>query len=464
MTGCNVLCVDLEPGSLLGKELREILARTYRVVQLHDYRRLIAERHTARSSRSPKFEAVIVVSPSHLQSRVKEIIRRRTGRFAELPIILVMNVDQPEAIVNFLRLGATDFITPPLKRAEILPRIWRLVDQRRREDPVSSGLFRRLGLAGLVGESSIFQECVEKLPLYAKCDATVMIEGETGTGKGLCARAIHYLSARSTRPFVAVSCGAIPVELFENELFGHERAAFTGASASYAGLVCTAERGTLFLDEIDCIPFSAQSKLLGLLQDKSYRALGSPKNHTADIRLIAASNANVEEAVRQGKLRRDLYYRLNVLSLRLPPLRERSEDILPLADHFLLKFSAELKQSPLRLASEAAQALLQHDWPGNVRELENVLERAAILAGNSGIISRSEILLPFSSSSEQKSFQTAKAQVVANFEVSYIKALLNAHGGNITRAAKTAKKNRRAFWELIRKHGIDTDAYRPCAL
>lgn len=454
-----VLCVDLDSGSRLGRQLMEIVAGSCRVMQLHDYRCLTVDREVRRVSRRRKFESMIIIAPARMQSTVEEIIRHRANRLADLPVILVMDVEQPEVMVSLLRLGASDFITPPLNRGEIQSRILRLVGQRREEDLISARLSEKLGLAGLVGEDPCFRACVEKIPLYARCDATVMIEGETGTGKDVCARAIHYLSTRSKKPFVPVNCAAIPLELVENELFGHERSAFTGASSSYDGLVCAAEGGTLFLDEIDCLPFAAQAKLLDLLQDKKYRPLGSTKTHTADIRLIAATNTPVQEAMNQGRLRLDLYYRLNVLPLRLPTLRDRSEDILLLADHFLRKFTVG-GQLPPHLSSEASLMLLQHDWPGNVRELEHVLERAVILADTGREIGVSEILLPATSAAESESFQKAKARVVAKFEISYISALLSAHEGHITRAAAAAGKNRRAFWELIRKHGIDPSAYR----
>lgn len=455
----NVLCVDLHSGSRLGRQLKELVASDCRVMQLRDYRCLTDDRAVRRVTRRRKFESMIIIAPAHMESTVEEIIRHRAARLGDLPVILMMDAEQPEMMVRLLRLGAADFITPPLKRGEIQSRIWRLVGQRRGEDRVSARLSEKLGLAGLVGEDPCFRECVEKIPLYARCDATVMIEGETGTGKDVCARAIHYLSARSKKPFVSVNCAAIPLELVENELFGHERSAYTGASSSYDGLVCAAEGGTLFLDEIGCLPFAAQAKLLGLLQDKTYRPLGSTRTHAADIRLIAATNTPVEEALHEGRLRRDLYYRLNVLPLRLPTLKDRSEDILLLADHFLRKFSVD-GQLPPHLSNGAAQMLLQHDWPGNVRELEHVLERAVILADGDREIRESEILLPTTSATESESFQEAKARVVAKFEVSYINALLAAHEGNITRAAAAAGKNRRAFWELIRKHGIDPSIFR----
>src|SRR5262249_30700623 len=191
-----------------------------------------------------------------------------------------------------------------------------------------------LGLEKMIGESRVFRGEIEKIPRLSRCDASVLITGETGTGNELCASAIHYLSRRAEYPFVPVNCGAIPVELMENELFGHDRGAYTGADRSQTGVIGEANGGTLFLDEIDCLPATAQVKLLRFLQKKEYRPLGSLKTSQADIRVVAASNTDLHEAIKSGRLRQDLYYRLNVLSLHLPPLRERREDIPVLSRHF----------------------------------------------------------------------------------------------------------------------------------
>jgi transcriptional regulator with PAS, ATPase and Fis domain len=313
----------------------------------------------------------------------------------------------------------------------------------------------------LIGESATFQEVLRQIPLFARCDATVLLEGETGTGKEVCARALHYLSPRSDHPFVPVNCGAIPLELVENELFGHERSAYTGATQTQQGLVAAAEGGTLFLDEIDSLTAAAQVKLLRLLEQKEYRPLGSTCSRTADVRLLAATNTESAACVRAGRLRQDFYYRLNVLQVRLPPLRERPGDVLLLARHFLARFAARLHQPVPTLSEPALKTLLGHDWPGNVRELEHVLERAVVLAAGRSVIGRADIVLPLVSEPQPQSFRDAKARAVARFERTYIENLLAAFQGNITRAAQAGQKNRRAFWELIRKYGIDPRAYRP---
>jgi DNA-binding NtrC family response regulator len=295
--------------------------------------------------------------------------------------------------------------------------------------------------------------------MIAKCDANVLIAGETGTGKELYARAIHYGSSRVGRPFMPINCGAIPAELVENELFGHERGAYTSAATLQAGLIEEANGGTLFLDEIDCLPVFAQVKLLRFLQEKEYRPLGSTKIRRADVRIIAASNLNMEEAVANGKVRQDLYYRLNIISLILPPLRERREDIPLLARHFLGRYSAELDKEVNDFTEEAMQLLMVHHWPGNVRELEHVIERAIVLCEGPVLEARDLVISPAGNGGQQ-SLQEAKAKEIARFERDYIQGLLSACKGNITHAAQVAKKNRRAFWQLIQKHQIDVARFK----
>ena len=294
----------------------------------------------------------------------------------------------------------------------------------------------------------------------AKHDASILILGETGTGKELCARAIHRFSPRASKPFVAVNCGAIPVELAENELFGHIPGAFTGADSPQPGLIREANYGTLFFDEIDSLPLLVQVKLLRFLQEKEYKELGSAKVHRADVRVIAATNSEIEEVVKEGKFRKDLFYRLSVIPFILPPLRERKEDIPLLARHFLAKYSSHFGKQITDFTPEAMRTLLLYQWPGNVRELENVIERAAVFSGQP-VIHHTDIRLPHSESSAYlESFKVAKAKVIEQFERSYIEGILLTYQGNVSRAAKAAEKNRRAFWELIRKYRIDVSRFK----
>jgi two-component system response regulator GlrR len=383
------------------------------------------------------------------------------GLHPQRPIVAVVEAREPEELIGLLKLGVTDFIVPPFRKIDVLPRLWRLLQPGTADDVFSQTLKARIGLRQMVGQDPVFLAEIDKIPIVAACDASVLMMGETGTGKELCARAIHYLSPRAGKPFIPVNCGAIPTELMENELFGHVKGAFTGASKSYFGLIFAANGGTLFLDEIDCLPLSAQAKLMRFLQDKEYRQLGSTTFHQADVRIVAASNLDLRKAASEDRFRRDLYYRLNVIPLNLPRLQDRRQDIVLLAQHFLKRYALEYKKSVADFSAQAMQKLLLHDWPGNVRELENVVERAVIFCRQNSI-QDTDIGLPVDDQKSEapRSLQEMKARVVADFEKKYIQDLLLAHRGNISRAAQVARKNRRAFWELIRKHQIDVQPFK----
>jgi two-component system response regulator GlrR len=376
-----------------------------------------------------------------------------------VPTIVAMERGEPKEILGLLELGATDFIIPPFSPLSVLPRLWRLLDQAHQQEALKDTLKQKLGLKHLVGESPVFLEEVNRIPLIAKTDVTVLIYGETGTGKELFARAIHYLGSRASKPFVPVNCGAIPTELAENEFFGHERGAYTGASSSKVGLVAEANGGTLFMDEIDCLPLMTQVKLLRFIQEKEYRPLGSTRMNRTDLRIIAASNSDLRAAVREGRMRQDLYYRLNVVRFTLPPLRDRREDIPLLVQRFLSRYSLELDKRFVGLSEDAMRALLAYDWPGNVRELEHVIERAAVLSPGP-LITRNDTLLESPVAGNECSFQEAKARIIDQFEKTYISGLLVANEGNITKSAQAAGKNRRAFFELMRKHNIQGRSFK----
>jgi two-component system, NtrC family, response regulator GlrR len=312
----------------------------------------------------------------------------------------------------------------------------------------------RLGLDRIIGESPAFVALLRQIASIAKHDVCVLILGETGTGKEVFARSIHYCSQRSGKPFIPVNCGAIPVDLLENEFFGHESGAFTSANCPRRGILKEADGGTLFLDEVDCLPPFAQVKLLRFLQDGQFRPLGSVSTYSADVRVVAASNANFKEILESGRLRKDLYYRLNVLSMQLPPLREREGDIVLLARYFLAKYADKFKVQVRDFSTAALQRLLYHPWPGNVRELENVIQRAVVLADHE-IISPDDIPIEDRESRlEEQSFRRLKAKAIDQFEQNYLRRLLLIHEGNISKAARAAGKDRRAFWELMRKHDI----------
>lgn len=375
------------------------------------------------------------------------------------PIVVAVENAQEAELSELERPGIADFLILPLRESEVLIRLRRLMHQVRRER-AEQAFIEKFGLQQLIGESPAFIAEISKIPIVAKSDITVMISGETGTGKEMVGRAIHYLSSRAGKPFVPINCGAIPIELMENELFGHARGAFTGASGSRNGLIQEAEQGTLFFDEVNCLPLQAQVKLLRFLQSKEYRPLGSPRSLTGDVRIIAASNANLEAEVEAGTLRRDLYYRLNVVPIVLPPLRARASDILILARHFLAEYARKLNSPAIDFSPDAERKLLLYSWPGNVRELEHVIERVVVLC-TERIIQDHHVVLPGAPEEPLRlSFQEMKARVVSQFESDYIRNLLIAYRGNITKAAQAAQKERRTFWELMRKHKIDVQKFK----
>jgi DNA-binding NtrC family response regulator len=290
----------------------------------------------------------------------------------------------------------------------------------------------------------------------ARHAAPVLLTGETGTGKELCAHAIHYLSPRAGKPFLPVNCGAIPVELFESEFFGHQRGAFTGASVAQPGLVKEAEGGTLFLDEIESLSLSAQVKLLRFIENHTYYSLGSAKPRPADVRIIAATNIELREKIRQGAFRDDLFYRLAVMNLHLPPLRQRRGDIPLLVSHFWSRYKEQYDGIERRLSPRAMEALCEYSWPGNVRELENVIQQLAVLSDAQTIEPADlPITVPVSiKPTSDLSFNQARAQIIASFEKTYLEQLLRFNHGNISRAAKEAKKDRRTFSRLIKKYQL----------
>ena len=322
-------------------------------------------------------------------------------------------------------------------------------------------------LSKLVGNAPSFLKSISQLPAIAKSETTVLIRGETGTGKELVARAIHYMSARAAFPFVALNCGSLPDTLLEDELFGHEKGAFTGAHSRRDGLIAQAKKGTLFLDEVDTLSAKAQVDLLRVLQDKVYRAIGSAAEREADVRILAATNAALDGLMRKEQFRPDLYYRLCIFTVNLPPLRERKEDILALAAHFLAKHGVPEKPE-LRLTPEACVSLLEWDWPGNIRELENAILRAIHLCPGDAIETadlglRTPAENHGAPSVQATSFSAAKQQAIAVFERSYLTRLMAEQEGNISQAARIAGKDRSDLGKLLKKHQLDARVFRSSA-
>src|SRR4029078_2482131 len=315
--------------------------------------------------------------------------------------------------------------------------------------------------------SKCFLQATGMIPILSASRSTILISGETGTGKELFARDIHYCSERRSKPFVPVNCAALPDHLIENELFGHSKGAFTGALLEKPGLLQEANGGTLFLDEINSLSLSVQSKLLRALQDQEFRPLGSTKSKTVNVKIIAATNADLRHLVETRQFREDLFYRLNVLSIALPPLRDRKEDILLLANHSLKVYAKEFGKHNLALSHMAKGKLMSHSWPGNVRELQGVIQRAVAMASGDALeaddldlpeTGKPEVkgptmaLLSREGLSESCSFQDMKARVIEEFERAYLSELLATHHGNISKAARAARKERRAFQRPLIAH------------
>jgi transcriptional regulator with GAF, ATPase, and Fis domain len=327
----------------------------------------------------------------------------------------------------------------------------------------------------LIGTSRCFLQVTGMIPLLSTSKSTVLISGETGTGKELFARALHYSGERKGKPFVPVNCAALPDHLVENELFGHSKGAFTGAFTDKSGLFQEANGGTLFLDEINSLSMMVQSKLLRVLQDQEFRPLGSTKNQTVDVKIIAATNTDLRYMVETRQFREDLFYRLNVLSIVLPPLRDRPEDILLLAGHFLKVYAKEFGRGAIVIGHSAKRKLMGYAWPGNVRELQGVMQRAAAMASEDESLEAQDLDLPESERSEPAgptmtlmsrqalsgdcNFQAMKTKVIEEFERAYLSELMSTYHGNISKAARAANKERRAFQRLLQKHRLDRRAF-----
>jgi two-component system response regulator GlrR len=309
----------------------------------------------------------------------------------------------------------------------------------------------------IVAKSGKMQRVLEMVARIAQTDSTVYIHGESGTGKELIAKAIHLASARKNKAFIALNCAALPETLLESELFGHEKGAFTGAIRSTKGLFTQAHEGSLFLDEIGDMSLSLQAKLLRVLQERQFYPVGSERSVEVDVRVVVATQKDLEEAVKQGGFREDLFYRIHVIPIPLPPLRERKEDIPPLVEHFLKKYNQQMKKEIEGLTPAAMQRLMLHDWPGNVRELENTIEYAVAMAQQNWI--KEDLILQTRTLQAPEPLKPLKESKDA-FEKTYLTNLLQISEGNVSRAAKLAGKYRADFYDLLKKHGLKTEKFK----
>ncbi|MCR9096865.1 MAG: sigma-54 dependent transcriptional regulator [bacterium] len=383
-----------------------------------------------------------------------------------VPIIVMSAVGDERLAVEAIQRGAYDYLAKPIQPSEIRLTLLKAHQRevlRRKTELLQRDMKQSLGERAIVAASDGMIELLEMLERTAGYKSTVLVTGESGTGKEVIARAIHAQSPRREAPFVAINCGAIPENLLESELFGHAKGAFTGASRAHRGLFAEADQGTLFLDEIAELPVSLQVKLLRAIQEEEVRPVGETKSQRVDVRVIAATARDLEREIAEGRFREDLFYRLNVVRLEVPPLRERREDIPLLVDHFLARFRDELGKPVRTVADETLDLLVGYDWPGNVRELENLIERAVILTDGDTIEAGS---LP-SVVGEPKSLPTAPPALEDEpdedlnlkrarkcFEAGLIRKALARTGGNRTHAARLLEISHRALLYKIKDYGI----------
>ncbi|HND11627.1 MAG TPA: sigma-54 dependent transcriptional regulator [Pseudomonadota bacterium] len=387
-----------------------------------------------------------------------DVCRALSSACPDLPVVLMTGFGDMEAAISALRAGAHDFLTKPFETEALDVVLRRAAEQsakqrevERLRDFVSDGE----GFAGILGDSPEIRRLSDIVQRISGSDASVLVTGESGSGKELVARAIHSLSRRSRGPFVAINCAAMPDHLLESELFGHERGAFTGARAARVGLLRRAHGGTLFLDEIGDMSLSLQPKLLRALQEKLIRPVGSDHEVSFDVRVLAATHRNLQQAVRKGEFRADLFFRLNVISISVPPLRERGDDILLLAHRFLQEFARRDGKPLDGFAPGVASQLLRYDWPGNVRELRNTIEGAVTMARGQKVTldDLPGLFLQHPGSTETVIASTGELLPLSEVERRHVLAILDAVGGNKSEAARILGVDRKTLQARLQRYG-----------
>ena len=379
---------------------------------------------------------------------------------ADLPVIILTAYGTIESAVEAMKEGAYIYLTKPFDYRELLLQIKNGIDKSKlsREVKRLRNIIRQdHKIQNIIGQSEAVKKALDLTCLAAESNSNVFISGESGTGKGLIARALHQLSDRKEKPFVSLNCAAIPSTLLESELFGFEKGAFTGATARKKGLFAQADGGIIFLDEITEIPLAMQGKLLKAIEDREFYPLGSQHTVKVDIRIISASNREIETEVENGNFRSDLFYRIHVFPIRMPPLRDRKEDIPLLVGHFLEKYAGRMNKNIRTITPQALQKIMVYSWPGNVRELENVIECAAGMARDDVI---SEDLLVICQSKKDGSTFRSFKESKQDFERSYLIELMTISRGNVSQAAKLAGKYRADLYALLEKYNVDPLEFR----
>ena len=391
----------------------------------------------------------------------------------ELPVVVMTAYGSIQDAVTAMREGATDFLAKPVDPDHLLLMVERAMAQRRMMAEyilLKEEMAERRGAPRIIGEDGKLRHVLQQLHRAAATDATVLLEGESGTGKELFARGLHALSPRADAPFVAINCAAIPDTLLETELFGHEKGAFTGAVARKAGRFELAHRGTLFLDEIGDLPLALQAKILRALEEKRFERVGGTQSLVVDVRVVAATNRNLKQRVAERQFREDLFFRLSVFPIQIPPLRERSQDVVILARHFVDRFCRDLNKKPLTLSTAALDELNSYSWPGNVRELQNCIERAVILSDGDTIQPRhlnlsfrqpatvAAVVSPWEEIDLSGTMTDALRRVTSEVERRKLERALSEAAGNKQRAAETLQISYKTLLQQLKEYGIAEDA------
>jgi DNA-binding NtrC family response regulator len=397
-----------------------------------------------------------------------ELLQRVKQRDPAIPVIMVTAYATVEMSIQALRKGAYDMLTKPFEPEELLYRVknalqhTKLIEENRE---LREELVGRFQFDNIIGASKGLKEVLEKVEKIAVRDTSVLVTGESGTGKELIAQAIHYNSPRKDKKFVAINCGALPASLLESELFGYRKGAFTGAAENRRGLLETADGGTLFLDEVGNLPMTVQKTLLRFLQEQTFNRLGDPTPTKVDVRILSATNSDLKIAVKAGEFREDLYYRLNVVNIHLPPLRERRDDIPLLAAHFINQQNTKFGTKIQGLDHEALEAAVNYAWPGNIRQLRNVMEASLAMEGSNYItlpVLSQFIEVPLGemeAGSEAGGDEGDYTKALSKFETEYLRGLLRKNNGNVEAAAREAGTNMATIYRKIKKYGIKKEEY-----
>jgi DNA-binding NtrC family response regulator len=412
----------------------------------------------------------LILADLHLPDMDGMVLLKEIKKISpESLVIMITGFATVDSSVEAIRAGAYDYIPKPFTATQLRILIGRAAQQVQlvRDNAVlRDQLKKQYSFENIVGTSESIQKVFSVVSRVAPTDASVFISGESGTGKELIARAIHMNSRRSDRPFMAINCAALPDHLLESELFGHEKGAFTGADVARRGLLEAASGGTFFLDEVTEMSMDLQAKLLRVIQERKIRRVGGEGELQIDVRWVSATNRDPEKAVKDGALRQDLLFRLNVVPLKLPPLRARRDDIPALAQHFLRKYAQEYERPQINFAPDSLRILCEYDWPGNIRELQNMVERVVSLCAPGQTIGKDDLpeeLLNrersttrgFSPFLSDQLFHDAKAEAVSSFEKEYLRSLLEKNGGNISQAARQAGIDRKTIHRMLAKYELE---------